>query len=55
MASITILILCALVFALAHIESSLAQATSNYVIFGGTQPVVRTRIDPIVNPGTVSE
>lgn len=29
-------------------------ATSNYVIFGGTTAVVRTRIDPIVNPGAVS-
>ena len=27
---------------------------SPYVIFGGTTPVIRTRIDPIVNPGTVS-
>lgn len=29
-------------------------ATANYVIFGGTSAVVRTRLDPIVNPGSVS-
>ena len=26
---------------------------ANYVIFGGTPTVVRTRLDPIVNPGAV--
>lgn len=25
-----------------------------HVIFGGTQPVVRTRLDPILSPGSVS-
>jgi hypothetical protein len=34
-------------------ELILCQATSNYVIFGGTPAVVRTRIDPIINPGVV--
>lgn len=29
-------------------------ATANYVIFGGTSAVVRTRLDPIVDPGSVS-
>lgn len=29
-------------------------ASAVHVIFGGTQPVVRTRLDPVVDPGVVS-
>lgn len=36
------------------IFAQVAWSQSPYVIFGGTSPVVRTRIDPIVNPGSVS-
>ena len=31
----------------------LCGAQANYVIFGGTPTVVRTRLDPIVNSGVV--
>lgn len=41
-----------LISVLAWVEQVWPQ--SPYVIFGGTNTVVRTRIDPIVNPGTVS-
>ena len=51
MAPITTHIVLAWCIALAHLAQVFAQ---QYVIFGGTTSVVQTRLDPIVNPGTVS-
>lgn len=33
--------------------ASLVHAQGNYVIFGGTPAIVRTRMDPIISPGSV--
>ena len=39
---------------LVAVATALPSAFAVHVIFGGTQPVVRTRLDPIVTPGVVS-
>ncbi|KAJ3481965.1 hypothetical protein NLI96_g7305 [Meripilus lineatus] len=40
--------------ALSVLAAALPLASATHWIFGGTRPVVNTRLDPIVNPGTVS-
>ncbi|KAI0694215.1 WSC-domain-containing protein [Cytidiella melzeri] len=41
-------------FLTALVAAALPPAAATYWIFGGTQPVVETRLDPIVYPGIVS-